>query len=655
MTLRPLTLDDLTYADLRRMAVERIPAASGGRWTHHAPVDAGVTILELFAFLLEQQLFVLDQVPDNLVLALLSLLGEAPEDTRTARTVVAPAPGTLTDFVPLPAGSALVPESPALSHLGFSTRQSALFPPVEALEVIADGKPVLSQLVQKRPVPVLTGTGTAAQLAIDITLATPVRAEHAGQPVMLALILDDPGVAAQWTAAAVAVPPPAMLTLDWSDGGAGGRLAGWRDGTGGLRRSGLIGFDIPSAMVGRDRLRLTLATTAATHAEPPRLAALHVGAAIAEHRRRVEIGPEEIGDPDHDAARRALTDQLAAMLPISRQHLDLPDALSPVIAQSVALRLRSTDGGWHDWTPAADLAPVPPEGRRFTVDRPQGRLVFGDGYAGRIPAPATNIALSLDLGGGPEGNHPAGLPWRPPAAAPALRLTSIVAATGGAEAETVDAARDRVAATLNDRHRAVTAEDFVTLVETAPGLPAHRAHVMEGHDPLFPCLTIADSVTVFVVPRTGVGVSAPRADDGALQTLRARLDEARMLTTRVFVARPRIRPVALRLSITAAAGDAASFADRLRPVLAAYLHPATGGPDGTGWPFGRPLRPSELMRVAGAALGPGARIDRVAIRLTDAPGSEEDCTELAIGPAELVALSAVSASVTRAQGAETVL
>ena len=73
MTLQAPKLDDLTWEDLRLLALRKIPAASGGRWTHHAPVDSGITLLEIFAFLLEQQLFVLDQVPDSLIRAILGL------------------------------------------------------------------------------------------------------------------------------------------------------------------------------------------------------------------------------------------------------------------------------------------------------------------------------------------------------------------------------------------------------------------------------------------------------------------------------------------------------------------------------------------------------------------------------------------------------
>ena len=57
MSLPPLVLDDLTWETLTGAARRRIPAASAGAWTLHAPVDPGVTLLELLAYLLEQRLY----------------------------------------------------------------------------------------------------------------------------------------------------------------------------------------------------------------------------------------------------------------------------------------------------------------------------------------------------------------------------------------------------------------------------------------------------------------------------------------------------------------------------------------------------------------------------------------------------------------------
>jgi predicted phage baseplate assembly protein len=654
-TLSPLSLDDLTYEDLRQMAVQRIPAASGGRWTHHAPVDSGVTLLELFAFLLEQQLFVLDQVPDSLTHAILALLGETPAEAGVASTVVAPPPGTLTATVRLATGTRLQPADPALSGLIFSTSAATLLPPVSQQEIYADDQPVSDRLERGEAVAVMADRDRPGSLAVEVTLAAPLQAADSGRRLALAIVLAEAGVPPQWDAEAVDVPPPGPLTLDWSVPGAEGRISDWEDGTGGLRRSGLVAFPLPSGAVGASQLRLTITSASAAHAAPPQVTKTALGAAIIRHRHRLVIEDHDTGEPGHDALRAELRAALQRLLPISDETLDLPVALAPAIGPSLALRLADAAGEWHPWQAVPDLTSMAPEDRVYRFDRALGRLFFGDGYAGRVPAPVTNLSLALDLGGGPDGNHAAGMRWRPADASPPVELESLAPAQGGAEPETLAEARARIAGELAERHRAVTAGDYVTLSENAPGIGPHRAHVLVGHDPAFPCLYIADSLTVFVVPRTGADTPAPRTDEGALQVIRQRLDAARMLTTRVFVRRPRFRPVGLLIDVVSAVGDPAILAEQLRPVLSDFLHPAIGGQDGTGWPFGGPLRPSELLRVADAALGPGPRVERVTIRLIDTADAEEDCTELAIGPAELVQLERLVVRVRREPPPETTL
>jgi predicted phage baseplate assembly protein len=637
--LAPLSLDDLTFEDLRLMALRRIPAASGGRWTHHAPVDPGVTLLELFAFLLEQQLFVLDQVPDALTHAILALLGEAPRGTGVASTVVGLKPRTLASARTLPAGTEIRPAAAAVPGLIFSTVGATRLLPVDGQEVFADGVAVTDRLERGEAVPVMARDNAPGSLAAEVRLREAIAAGDVGRSVGLAVVLEGSGVAPEWHADAAEAPAPGPLSLAWSVPGASGLLDDWHDGTGGLRRSGLVTFALPAGTAGADRLRLTLATDAVRHAQPPRIKALALGAAVARHSRSVEIADHDTGDAAHDRLRADLLAALARLLPISGQMLDLPSDLSPVIEDALSLRLADAGGAFHDWVRVPDLGPAAPEDRAFTFDRSLGRLAFGDGYAGRVPAPATNLALSARLGGGPNGNHAAGVSWRTrDHAAGSFELASLAPAEGGAEPETLALARARVAGALAARHRAVTAEDFVELAENAPVIGPHRAHVIAGHDPAFPCLHIADTVTVFVVPRTEATTPAPRADDGAIAVIARRLDAARMLTTRVFVRRPAYRPVELAIEVATEVGAPGPLGDSLRPILSEYLHPALGGPAGTGWPFGRPLRPSELLRVAEAALPAGARIERVAIRLGDTAAPEEDCTEVVIAPSDLVRL-----------------
>ena len=74
--------------------------------------------------------------------------------------------------------------------------------------------------------------------------------------------------------------------------------------------------------------------------------------------------------------------------------------------------------------------------------------------------------------------------------------------------------------------------------------------------------------------------------------------------------------------------DPAAVRARVQLALRQYLDPLAGGDDGTGWPFGAPLRPSALLRVAQQAAGHDGEVASVAIALDDA-ASWEDCRDVA--------------------------
>jgi hypothetical protein len=70
--LRPV-LDDLTYADLVAQARARIPALAP-EWTDHNPGDPGITLVELFAWLVEMLVYQADQLPPDRTEGFLRLL-----------------------------------------------------------------------------------------------------------------------------------------------------------------------------------------------------------------------------------------------------------------------------------------------------------------------------------------------------------------------------------------------------------------------------------------------------------------------------------------------------------------------------------------------------------------------------------------------------
>src|SRR5262249_58144206 len=74
MALPVPNLDDRRFQDLvddaKRLVMRRCP-----EWTDHNVSDPGVTLIETFAFMTDQLLFRLNQVPDRLYVKFLELIG----------------------------------------------------------------------------------------------------------------------------------------------------------------------------------------------------------------------------------------------------------------------------------------------------------------------------------------------------------------------------------------------------------------------------------------------------------------------------------------------------------------------------------------------------------------------------------------------------
>jgi predicted phage baseplate assembly protein len=650
MTLTPLQLDDLTWDDMVAAIRRRIPAESAGNWTLHAPVDPGITLLELFAYLVEQRLYWLDQVPDAFVVAVLRLLGlDGPLPAVPAATVLQitadPAkPAVLT----VPAGTGFTRDP--RGAVVFTLDDPVTVLPVSSLTLQAGGQDRTADLLAGRGVDLLPADGGPGEALISLHLAAQV---PGGQ---LSLLLDlatagTPTGPAQAIAPAWSpdrtddVPPPAVLTWAYADGSPVPiDAAQVQDGTQGLRRSGVVRLPVPASWRAGPGVRtLRLSTTQATFAAPPRLQQLQANVATARHRQEFS-----------HAAGDGLDGQVSQWLPLPGQHLDLPGASGLLLDASLTLCER--DGQEYPWTPVTDFVFSGREDRVFVIDRAAGALRFGDGRTGRIPVPDPSqpgtalTAATWTLGAGAGGNGGTTANWRGIGDAAGAAAANVVPAADGAEPETIAQARARAGAVLQEVHRAVTAADHETIAQQAPGVAVARAHAAVGDHPGYPCTLVPGAVSVYVVPVAPRGdadwdlpdfVPAPRPDPGVLSQVCAALGAARLLGEELFVRAPRYRAVRLRIAITGTPRDPAAVRSRVQDAARLYLDPLTGGDQAAGWPFGAPVRPSALLRVAQQAAGHDGTVSSVAIAL-DEGTSWEDCRDVAIRPNELVALFALA-------------
>jgi predicted phage baseplate assembly protein len=183
---------------------------------------------------------------------------------------------------------------------------------------------------------------------------------------------------------------------------------------------------------------------------------------------------------------------------------------------------------------------------------------------------------------------------------------------GGVDGEDIENAKVRGPITMRSRGRAVTAEDFEYLArEVAPELARVRA--VAAADP-----SEAGSVRVLVVPAAEAEAGRLRFEqlvpsEETLARVAARIDETRVIGTRVIVEPPVYRGITIvarlrpRPRVTPARLQEAAL-----EALYGYFNPVSGGPEGGGWPFGRPIQVGEvyavLQRIRGTELVEDVRL-----------------------------------------------
>jgi len=176
----------------------------------------------------------------------------------------------------------------------------------------------------------------------------------------------------------------------------------------------------------------------------------------------------------------------------------------------------------------------------------------------------------------------------------------------GSDAESLDDAVLRVPAMLRTRDRAVTPEDFEVLARQAAGSAVARARCLTPNSS-----SEAGTVRMLLVPQANTeAIARGEGMEPELFTLSpqlveqilAYLNERRLLGIQVKLQEPDYVGVAVQTEVALEPSYNNVRAQqeillKLRVALYRYLNPITGGPDGTGWPFGRPVYPSDIVTL----------------------------------------------------------
>jgi predicted phage baseplate assembly protein len=597
MALPVPNLDDRRFQDLvddaKRLVQQRCP-----EWTDHNVSDPGVTLIELFAWMTDQLLYRVNRVPDRNYVKFLELIGIRLFPPSAAR-------GDVTFWLSGPQPQALrIPGGTQAATIRTEADQAIVFTTLDDLPIVPVSVTAAFTSVDGKKYADRT---TEALNARDF-----LAFESLPKPGDLLLIgLSDPApsnalrLRFKCTIEGVGVDPtwPPLAWEAWTG-------ADWEacdldlDTTGGLNRDGDVVVHLPAGhaasviektRAGWVRARVTEAEEGQPfYSSSPNVRGLEAatvgGTAAAVHAD--VIVDEILGAAEGVAGGR-----------FSVRHRPIVPGDRPM-----TLGVSDDEAGWQEWTQVPDFADSGPDDRHFVLDAVAGEISFGPAVReqagtvrqyGGVPPKGARIRVDAYLtGGGREGNlAPRAISVLKSSIAYVSRVENRRPMAGGVDGEDIENAKLRGPISLRTRGRAVTTEDFEHIaLEAAPELARVRAVAAgDGVD--------AGSVRVLVVPAAEADAGRLRFDqllpsDETLARVAARLDECRVVGTRVLVEPPAYRGITIVARLRARPRvNPTRLQDEAMRAIYGYFHPITGGPEGTGWPFGRPVQVGEVYAV----------------------------------------------------------
>lgn len=610
MGLPTRNLDDRTFQNIVDEAKKRIAASCPG-WTDHNVSDPGITLVELFAWMTEMILYRLNQVPEKNYIKFLELLGlklQEPEPARAAVTFYLSAPQP---------NSVIIPKGTEVATVRTETRSSVIFSTEADLEI---QPPQLTALLTRA----MTSQDKAKYTAHNLkqlnvssfsfdafgSKAIPGDALYFGfendlSDHVLGLELTC------LTAKGMGIDinnPPWLWEVWYGDSGERRWLPAVveEDDTGGMNQSGLIRLRLPRMRQREFRQRraywvrcrvIEPAEAGKNYETSPRLSNVVAtswgGSMWANHASVVRN--ETLGRSDG--------------APGQSFQVEYTPLLRREAGETIEIRAEGQEQ-WESWTEVADFADASPFDKHFTCDSATGEIRFGpalrqpDGSVksfGAIPPRKATIRFAAYRhGGGVIGNVQAHTLTVPKTSIPYVdRVTNHAEASGGRDQETVEMVQMRAQQLLRSRGRAVTPSDYEALAVLADSR-VQRARCVQpeaasaGRDPL------AAQIYLLIIPRLNqperrMEREQLRLDEDLREAVHRYLDDYRLLTVRLDIREPEYSWVSATVEVTTrVAADPERVRQDVERRLYRFLNPLIGGPDGRGWPFGRPLYPSDI-------------------------------------------------------------
>ncbi len=601
MSLQAPKLDDRKFQDIVTEARSKIPLYCP-KWTDYNLSDPGITVIEMFAWMVDMLLYRLNRVPDKNYIKLMDMIGIRLEPPRPSTVDITfrlstPQPQVVT-----------IPIGTEIATVRTEAQESVSFTTDHDFTILV---PTLAYAL----------TTPDCKTFVDITTAlkNPDRKVSVFQEVPKENNAFYLGFAEDLALHTL------MLTFESSIEGIGvnpkdppwaweywdGEYERWElmrlesDTTGGLNTNGEVIVHLPASSAWSEINGLN-AMWIRCRAVQPR----STQSAYTSSPRVKNIVAESFGCTVRASqSMKVKNETVGRSRGIPSQTFQLRNI--PVLKRDPGetIEVELDDGEFEPWQEVPDFSESGPDDKHFTLDGISGEIQFGpvikqpsggERQYGAIPPGGRRIRLSsYRAGGGIIGNVGESTITVLKSSIPYVDwVNNYEPAKGGLDAETLDLAKLRVPQVLRTNTRAVTAEDFEYLAVQASPKVARAKCISPGTDKDSPAPGSVRVVLVPTVPESECTTSIPSEHLEVTRKTRdevmAYLDDRRLLGVHLEIADPRYIYVSVEAHINVRRGYQQQTVPEVEKSLYKYLNPICGGTDGKGWPFGRSLNVAEI-------------------------------------------------------------
>ncbi len=633
--LEPPNLDDRTWQDLVDQAKALIPQYAP-QWTDHGPSDPGMTLIELFAWLVEGMIYRLNRVPEKNYVAFLNLLGITRSPATPATTWLT---YTSSAKVTLAAGTqAATQQTETQQAIVFETDAELTVLPSKLVKLYVDGMAspddkvqldLTAQLVGPEP----QGRGIVGWDTLKGNQATFWLGFDARATDRYALHLEiaDP----KWEGTR-------KLAFSYSkaDGSWGTIQQGPAplliDETAGLRRTGTIGFNPPDdwAPIKVDQIF----TKKDFEADKPRhwLKMVFTASPKGDSKTVLKIKHVLFNSVTATAVQTVKGELVGLGTGKPFQSFELanrPLYKDPRSSRNpydhLKLAVGEGDSPGKTWTLVEEMGTAG-KAEVYRVDPVTGTIYFGsdqDEKSGDLvgkapPAGSPIVAEYRYVPTGAAGNVPAGAINTHRVPKPEIRVINPVQAYGGTDEEDIERTKQRAPRELRNFNRAVTLEDYEDLAcratnrvkkvrclgprfsKSEPSKPENFAGMPRQEGTVY--VIILPDVSHADKPKEIDPHPSPPIE--LIHEVQRYLDDRRPLTAKLVVTGPRylevtitgtvlLWPDALDVGVAAVRSQSKeALKDKIDQAIVRYLHPIKGNSDGNGWKVGEHFFVSGLFQ-----------------------------------------------------------